>query len=57
MTNQNKAKERNEIAEEYYKRIGWIPTEWAVMNFFAGFDAAIEYHKENTPPGFREGLR
>ena len=28
---------RDEQAEEFYKRSGWVPTELAVMNYQAGF--------------------
>lgn len=37
---------RDEMAEEFYKKSGWSPTEWAVMNFHAGFDASTKYHEE-----------
>lgn len=33
---------RVEAAENYYKKTGYVPTEWAVMNFIAGFDKGAE---------------
>lgn len=39
---------RNKLAEQHYKTSGWAPTEFAVMNFHAGWDAcAKELEKEN----------
>lgn len=38
MDDQTKAK-RDDCAEEFYKKSGYVPTEWAINNFFAGFDA------------------
>ena len=29
---------RDAEAEKFYKDSGWVPSEWAVMNFKAGFD-------------------
>lgn len=38
---------RDELAEQHYKTTGWVSTEFAVMNFHAGWDAcAKEYEKE-----------
>lgn len=37
---------KNSLAEKHYKETGHVPTEWAVMNFFSGFEAAsAEYEK------------
>lgn len=37
---------KNSLAEKHYKESGHVPTEWAVMNFNSGFDAAsAEYEK------------
>ena len=37
---------KNRLAEKHYKESGHVPTEWAVMNFNSGFDAAsAEYEK------------
>lgn len=33
---------RDDEAENYYKKTGYVPTEWAVMNFIAGFDKGAE---------------
>jgi len=30
---------RDAEAEKFYKDSGWVPSEWAVMNFKAGWDA------------------
>ena len=32
----------NELAEDYYKKSGHVPTELAVMNFKAGYQAAMK---------------
>lgn len=32
---------RDRMAEQHYKETGHVPTEWAVMNYQAGFNAAI----------------
>ena len=56
MSDENKAKTRDGIAEEYYKKNGWVPTESAVMNFFAGFDAAIKHVTDQNPPPEVQGL-
>lgn len=32
----------NELAEEHYKKTDHVPTEWAVMNFKAGYQAAMK---------------
>lgn len=37
---------RDELAEKHYKESGWVPTEWAVMNFHAGYDAAMSSIKD-----------
>ena len=34
-------KKLEEMAEDYYKKSGWVPTENAVMNFEAGVKAAL----------------
>jgi len=39
---------RELVAEAHYKKTGWVPTEWAVMNFFAGFDACVELAKKSA---------
>jgi len=33
---------RDDEAENYYKKTGYVPTEWAVMNFIAGFNKGAE---------------
>lgn len=38
--NERMTRLRDEIAEAHYKKSGHVPTEWAVMNFCSGFDAA-----------------
>jgi len=35
-------KKMEELAENHYKKTGWVPTELAVMNFQAGFTARDE---------------
>ena len=40
MTEEIKAK-RDELAEEFYNRTGFVPTEWAINNFYGGFDAGF----------------
>lgn len=34
-------KRMEELAEAFYKESKWVPTEWAVMNFEAGYTQAI----------------
>ena len=41
MTKEELEKKFNEIAENHYKTSGHVPTEWAVINFKAGFDSAV----------------
>lgn len=34
------------LAEKHYKESGHVPTDWALINFYSGFDAAsAEYEK------------
>jgi hypothetical protein len=34
------------LAEKHYKDTGHVPTDWALINFYAGFEAAsAEYEK------------
>lgn len=40
------AKIRDAEAEKYYKESGFAPTEWAVMNFKAGFDCRDKLDNE-----------
>lgn len=37
---------RDAEAEKFYKDSGWVPSEWAVMNFKAGFDCRDKLDKE-----------
>ena len=32
----------NELAEDHYKKTGHVATEWAVMNYQAGYQAAMK---------------
>lgn len=45
---------RELIAEEYYKTSGWVPTENAVMNFKAGWNAAVAHLAELSSSEFDE---
>ena len=36
----------NELAEKHYKNTGHVPTEWAVLNFQAGYTAAMKEAEE-----------
>ena len=37
--------EMNQSAAEHYKKTNWVPTEWAVLNYQAGYKAAMEKAK------------
>jgi hypothetical protein len=39
---------RDELINKHYKESGWTPTEWAVMNFNAGFNAGAKAERERS---------
>lgn len=44
--NKKLTKLRDAEAEKFYKDSGWVPSEWAVMNFKAGFDCRDKLDNE-----------
>lgn len=50
MTTEHKTLEqiRDQATIDHFNKTKWAPTEWAVMNFKAGFDASTATHQERA---------